>query len=84
VHYPELLGVDGVAGAWRYATTDRWTLLPSCHGDPQYTTVVYLDGDPATTADAIAPILERRWDSGQVRPVFAGPLRTMMQWDAWR
>jgi hypothetical protein len=82
-HYPELLGADGVAGAWRYGATDTWTVRPTCEGGPQFTTVVYLDRDPVATTAALAPIIERRWASGEVRPIFAGPLRTMMQWDAW-
>jgi hypothetical protein len=82
-HYPELLAVDGVAGAWMYGTTDTWTVLPTCQGDPQYTTVVYLDADPVATAAALSPLIERRWASGAARPLFAGPLRTMMQWDVW-
>jgi hypothetical protein len=73
-HYPELLAADGVAGVWRYAT---------CEGGPQHTTVVYLDRDPAATSDAIAGLIEARWASGAMRPIFAGPLHTMMQWDAW-
>ncbi len=83
-HYPQLLGVDGVAGAWMYGSSETWKVQPTCQGEPQYTTIVYLDGDPADTADRLAPVVEERWASGAARPVFAGPLRTMMQWDAWQ
>jgi hypothetical protein len=82
-HYPELLSVDGVAGAWRYAGPDTWTVLASCEGGPQHTTVIYLDADPIATAARLQPVIERRWASGAVRPVFAGPLRNPMQWDVW-
>jgi len=82
-HYPDLLSADGVAGVWRYATSSKWAVLPTCEGGPQQTTVIYLDRDPVATTHALAPVIERRWASGAVRPSFAGPLRTMMQWDAW-
>jgi hypothetical protein len=53
------------------------------NGDPQHTTVIYLDDDPLAATKALAPLLEERWSSGAVRPVFAGPLRTMVDWEAW-
>jgi hypothetical protein len=82
-HVPSLLEADGVAGVWSYASTDSWTLTPSCLGDPQIVTVVYLDADPLATTAALQPLIEQRWASGEVRPVFAAPLRTMVQWEAW-
>jgi hypothetical protein len=83
-HYPALLDVPGVAGAWMYADTTTWKLHPATVGDPQYTTVVYLDDDPLVTTEALRPLVEERWASGAVRPLFAGPLRTMIDWEAWR
>jgi hypothetical protein len=82
-HLPELLEVPGVAGAWTYRTSEEWNLLAACQGEPQYTTVVFLDDDPLATMRLVTPLLESRWASGAVRPAFAAPLRTMMQWDAW-
>lgn len=82
-HYPALLEADGVAGAWMYGSTDFWRLSPNCQGDPQYITVVYLDENPLTTTKTLTPLIEQRWASGAVRPLFAGPLRTMIQWEAW-
>jgi hypothetical protein len=82
-HYPQLLDVAGVAGVWMYGSTATWTVLPTCQGPPQYTTVAYLDADPVATTRALGTLVEQRWASGAVRPLFAGPLRTMMQWDAW-
>jgi hypothetical protein len=82
-HLPELLEVPGVAGAWTFRSSEEWTLLPICAGEPQYTTVVFLDEDPLATTRAATSFIEARWASGAVRPMFAGPLRTMMQWDAW-
>ncbi len=82
-HYPALLATPGTAGAWMYGSTNTWNLHPATQGDPEYTTVIYLDDDPLATTKALAPIVEQRWRSGAVRPRFAGPLRTMIRWDAW-
>jgi hypothetical protein len=83
-HYPSLLEVPGVAGAWMYGDTTTWKLSPAAQGDPQHTTVIYLDENPLATSNALRPLVEQRWSSGRVRPLFAGPLRTMIDWEAWR
>jgi hypothetical protein len=83
-HYPAVLAVPGVAGAWMYRDTTTWKLHPAVHGHPQYTTVIYLDDDPLVTAKALGTLIEERWGAGGVRPLFAGPLRTMIEWEAWR
>lgn len=82
-HYPALLELPGVAGTWMYGSTNYWKLDRRCQSDPQYMTVVYLDEDPVTTTKLLTPTVEQRWASGAVRPLFAGPLRSMIQWDAW-
>ena len=38
-----------------YGSTNTWNLHPSTQGDPQYTTVIYLDDDPLTTTKAAHP-----------------------------
>ena len=83
-HHPAVLGTPGVAGVWVYGSTDTWDLHPATQGDPQHTTVIYLDEDPIVTTQALTPLLEERWHSGAVRPRFAGPLRSMIEWEAWR
>lgn len=83
-HFPLLLSTSGVAGAWMYGSTPTYNLHPNVQGDPQYTTVIYLDDDPLTVTNMLAPVLEDRWRSQAVRPLFAGPLRTMIEWEAWR
>lgn len=83
-HYPAVLATPGVAGAWVYGSTGTWELHPAAQGDPQYTTVIYLDDDPLAVTATLVPMLVERWRSGAVRPLFAGPLRTMVQWEAWR
>lgn len=82
-HYPAVLAAPGVAGAWMYRDTTTWDLHPAAKGDPQFTTVVYLDDDPLAATRVLRPLVEERWRSGAVRPLFAGPLRTMIQWEAW-
>ena len=83
-HYPAVLTTPGTAGGWMYGSTSSWKLPPALQGDPQYITVIYLDDDPLATTKALAPLVEERWASGAVRPLFAGPLRTMTKWEAWR
>ena len=83
-HYPALLAAPGTAGAWTFGSTTAWQIPRSWRTDHQYITVVYLDGDPLAVTDALAPLIEQRWRSAAVRPVFAGPLRTMISWEAWR
>ena len=82
-HYPALLAAPGTAGAWTFGSTIAWQIPRGWRTDHQYITVVYLDDDPLTVTDALAPLIEERWRSVAVRPVFAGPLRTMISWDAW-
>jgi hypothetical protein len=82
-HHRALLDVSGVAGVWMYGETASWKLHRNCQGDPQYTTVVYCDEDPLAVAAALRQPLAERWASGAVRPLFAGPLRTMIDWEAW-
>ena len=82
-HYPALLAAPGTAGAWTFGSTTAWQIPRGWRTDHQYITVVYLDDDPLTVTDALAPLVEERWRSAAVRPVFAGPLRTMISWDAW-
>ncbi|OBI12276.1 hypothetical protein A5712_07940 [Mycobacterium sp. E2327] len=83
-HHPALLASPGTAGAWTFGTSTGWSHLPAGWlTGHQYITVVYLDADPLTTVDALVPLIEERWRSGVVRPLFAGPLRTMVSWEAW-
>ncbi len=82
-HIPALLATPGVAGVWQYGSSDVWDLHPASQGGPQQTTVIYLDDDPVVTTDALTPLLEDRWHTGAVRPQFAGPLRSMIEWEAW-
>jgi hypothetical protein len=82
-HLPELLEVDGVAGAGVYRATDEWALPDRVERDDVLVSVLYLDGDPAATTAAARELVEQRWRTGAVRPRFAGPLRSMIRWEAW-
>ncbi len=82
-HYPAVLATPGVAGVWMYGSTQSWDLHPVTQGPPQYTTVIYLDEAPLPTSAALKPLVEQRWESHAVRPLFAGPMRTMINWEAW-
>jgi hypothetical protein len=82
-HYPALMELPAVAGAWMYGSSRLWRLHRDCRRDPHYVTVVYLDDDPVEAVEALTPALEQRWAFGVVTPQFAGPLRTMVHWDAW-
>jgi hypothetical protein len=83
-HLPQVLQVPGVAGAWMYGDTTTYKLTAPIDGPPQYTTAIYLDDSPLAVSKALTPLVEQRWASGTVRPLFAGPLRTMIEWEAWR
>lgn len=83
-HYPALLAAPGTAGAWTFGSSAGWRHLPrGWRIDHQYISVIYLDEDPLATTGALAPLIEERWRSTAVRPVFAGPLRGMIGWEAW-
>jgi hypothetical protein len=83
-HYPAMLAVPGTAGAWTFGSSAGWSQLPrGWRTEPEYITVVYLDDNPLTITDALAPIIEERWRSSAVRPIFAGPLRSMISWESW-
>jgi hypothetical protein len=82
-HFPELLTAPGVAGAWMFGSTATWKTSAQWNADQQYVTVIYLDEDPLQTTRALTGIIEQRWSSGAARPLFAGPLRTMLEWEAW-
>jgi hypothetical protein len=83
-HYPALLATPGTAGAWTFGSSAAWdNASRGWLTDPQYITVVYLDDEPLATTAALSALVEERWRSAAVRPVFAGPLRSMISWEAW-
>jgi hypothetical protein len=68
VDLSELVATPGVAGAWAFGSGARQI------------TVCYLDADPLKVADELRPALAKRWGSSSLRPIFCGPLETIMPW----
>ena len=77
---PSLVSVPGVAGAWAFATTPSIRRPMFSEGDYRMT-VCYLDDDPATVGERLAPVLDRWWTTAPVRPVLAAPFESMVVWD---
>ena len=77
---PTLVSVPGVAGALTFGTTPA-IRLPSFTPGSYRITTCYLDDDPATVGERLAPVLERIWEDAPVRPVLAAPFESMMIWD---
>ena len=91
-HLAELLAVDGVAGAYRYRTTDLAGIGPAQgerYGMPVWDpgdrtlTVVFCDDDPVATTARAEPVVRRRWEDGSVVPELAAPLRSTVTHAAW-
>jgi hypothetical protein len=77
---PTLVAVPGVAGALAFGTTPairRDTFSPGSYR----ITTCYLDDDPATVGERLAPVLEEIWRDAPVRPVLAAPFESMMIWN---
>jgi hypothetical protein len=76
---PDVLTLPGVAGVWSFATDPALAHHAPGLGHRR-TTVLYLDDAPLKVAKALGPMLEQRWQDAPVRPVFAGPLETVVPW----
>ncbi|MCC9196829.1 hypothetical protein QNO08_08575 [Arthrobacter sp. zg-Y820] len=92
---PELLNVDGVAGAWTFSFSH-----PQQHGTLPFTAtfaeppgglrirMLYLDEDPGTTAESVRKA-ERRLETAPDAPrdvgevLFSSPLSTIIPWQDW-
>ena len=68
----DLTEVDGVAGVWSVSSLDVGPELASARPGQQLT-YCFLDEDPVDTAARLRPVLEKRWDSTGVEPLFAAP-----------
>jgi len=77
---PEVLAVEGVAGAWVFATTPAIRRPNFMEGDYRMT-LCYLDDEPAEVGARLDPLLRRAWADAPSRPVLAGPFESMMRWD---
>jgi hypothetical protein len=77
---PELVSVDGVAGAWSYGTTP--SIRRPMFTDGRYRmTVCYLDDEPSVVGERLGPLLERAWRDAPSRLVLAAPYESMMVWN---
>ncbi|HEX7853903.1 MAG TPA: hypothetical protein VF503_09425 [Sphingobium sp.] len=79
-----LTDIDGVAGAWWYHGGQAPEPFEGDHGGRQVT-YLYLDADPVETAERLRPLLEKRWESGAVKPLFAAPFFAVLPfaWDRY-
>ena len=77
---PALLAVPGVVGVWSFATSPLWH-NPQWKTGRSRITVCWLDADPCTVAEAMAPVVRGRWDGAAVRPLLAGPWETITPWE---
>jgi hypothetical protein len=91
-HLDALLAVDGVAGAYRYRTTDLAGVGPAQgqrYGMPVWdpgdrtVTVVFCDDDPVATTGRAEALVRQRWDADVVLPELAAPLRSTVSHSAW-
>lgn len=97
VRIPDLLGLDGVAGAWTFSfqSTQRHPTMVFSDAEDYAVgelrvRLLYLDGDPVDVAGAIAES-ERRWDAeGRGAPapsaeqrLLCSPVRTILPWQDW-
>lgn len=92
---PELLDIDGVAGAWTFSFShpqqhDTLPVKGTVTEPPGGLRIrmLYLDEDPATTGEAIDQA-ERRINAAPDAPrssgevLFSSPLRTIIPWQDW-
>ncbi|HEX7819538.1 MAG TPA: hypothetical protein VF463_02845 [Sphingobium sp.] len=75
-----LVEVEGVAGAWWYHGGLAPSPFEGNHKGRQMT-YVYLDADPVLTADRLRPVLEERWQSGAIKPLFAAPFFAVIPYE---
>lgn len=77
-----LTEVAGVAGVWsgRAVATDI-----SDAREGQQITYCFLDDDPVETAGRLKPVLEERWQKGNIRPLFAAPFHVLVprEWNRY-
>lgn len=76
---PALLGTDGVAGVWVFATSPEMRRDNFSPGDRRVT-VCYLDDEPVAVARRLEEVLRPVW-AATAPPLLAGPYESMMRWD---
>jgi hypothetical protein len=78
-HVEKLLGIDGVAGMWTFASAalrpDRFDNVPFG------VAVCYLDGEPVDVAGPVADVVDARWKEAPVIPELAAPFVAVRAWE---
>ncbi len=74
-----MLGTDGVAGVWSFATDGRFDRHVWRPG-PKTITVGYLDVDPVPPAAILGDLVHGAVAGSPRRVLFAGPLETITPW----
>lgn len=79
-----LVGLDGVAGAWRYVGAER-DLSPLACRREQSILVFYLYEDPVSVADRLGAALEGEWQEAGIAGQFAAPFHIVrpLEWDKY-
>ncbi|HEY7053674.1 MAG TPA: hypothetical protein VH496_16295 [Mycobacterium sp.] len=70
----DLVDVEGVGGVWSAAGEEGHRV-----------TYCFLDDDPVAVAERMRPVLEKRWESGDVAPLLAAPFHLVApyEWDRY-
>jgi hypothetical protein len=81
-HQPplSLINLSGVGGAWWANGLPKSPYTTSDHSGLQIT-YLFLDKDPAETADDMLEPLQKRWAEGSVAPLLAAPFHTIAPYD---
>ena len=81
----ELIDAPGVAGIWwgnSLPLGPPVTTIPAADA-ARSIAYCFLDEEPASAAQRLSPVLERRWASHGIEPLFAAPFNVLVpyQWD---
>ena len=76
----ELLEIEGVAGIWSTGALDVGPQLASAPAGQQLT-YCFLDEDPVATAARLRPVLEKRWKTSDIDPLFAAPFHPVVPYE---
>lgn len=81
----ELVGESGVAGVWSMLGESEAPSGATAVGDGRRLTYLWLDADPADTAERLRPHLERRWAAQGAVPLLAAPFHPVVfhDWDRY-
>jgi hypothetical protein len=78
-----LIDIPGVGGIWWGSSFSMGARFATAQTDGQQISYCFLDEDPAQTGLRLRPVLEERWARGNVEPLFAAPLHTLVphEWE---